>query len=110
MLQGTCQEADLPKLSDYVRAAVAKHVQKVEEEGQLVIFLSSPFNGLRDERDLFINRFVPLSLMVTPGVLVLSRISRTCGAVSTNPCCSQTSDWAGISQCCEVDARQMGLP
>jgi hypothetical protein len=33
---------------------------RVEERRLLTIFLSSPFNGLRAERDVFINRYLPL--------------------------------------------------
>lgn len=42
--------------SKLYRQSLANQRKAVEESGQLVIFLSSPFNGLRDERDIFINR------------------------------------------------------
>ena len=55
---GTSTTESEDALAQLYRQALANQRKIVEETGQLVIFLSSPFNGLRDERDIFINRCV----------------------------------------------------
>ena len=64
--------AEEDPLTCLYRRALANQRKVVEETGQLFIFLSSPFNGLRDERDIFINRYLPLlrSQAENKGVMV----------------------------------------
>lgn len=73
----TVQLSKEDKIKAHMARAIKRQKQRIEEEGQLVIFLSSPFNGLRDERDIFINRYLPLlrSQAEEQGIHVKVRLS-----------------------------------
>ena len=47
-------------IDGWMNQAYTRIAARLAESRLLTIFLSSPFNGLRIERDVFINRFLPL--------------------------------------------------
>ena len=58
--KGTAILSKDEKIAQLMAKAMVTQRQKVLETSEIVIFLSSTFNGMRDEREIFTNRYLPM--------------------------------------------------